>query len=74
MSKRSVREIGAIDVNPLLLHMPLPGMTHLPSFAFPFSPPKIERGPSYEFVLNHSVIVASESELFRTAIKEVRNG
>jgi hypothetical protein len=49
-------------------------MTHLPSFAFPFSPAEIERGPSYEFVLNHSVIVASESELFRTAVREVRNG
>jgi len=60
--------------NPLLLHMPLPAMTHLPSFAFPFSPAEIERGPSYEFVLNHSVIVASESELFRTAVREVRNG
>jgi hypothetical protein len=60
--------------NPLLLHMPLPGMTHLPSFAFPFSPAEIERGPSYEFVLNHSVIVASESEMFRTVIREVCNG
>jgi hypothetical protein len=60
--------------NPMLLHMPRPGMTHLPSFAFPFSPAEIERGPSYEFVLNHSVIVASESELFRTVIREVRNG
>jgi hypothetical protein len=60
--------------NPLLLHAPLPGMTHLPSFAFPFSPAEIERGPSYEFVLNHSVIVASESELFRTVITEVCSG
>jgi hypothetical protein len=59
--------------NPLLLHMPLPGMTHLPSFAFPFSPAEIERGPSYEFVLNHSVIVGSESELFRTVLSEVRH-
>jgi hypothetical protein len=60
--------------NPLLNHMPLPGMSHLPSFAFPFSPAEIERGPSYEFVLNHSVIVASESELFRTFIREVGKG
>jgi hypothetical protein len=60
--------------NPLLLHMPLPDMTHLPSFAFPFSPAEIERGPSYEFVLNHSVMVESEFELFRSVIREVCNG
>jgi hypothetical protein len=54
--------------------MPLPEMTHLPSYAFPFSPAEIERGPSYEFVLNHAVIVESESELFRTVTTEVSNG
>ena len=34
----------AKTANPLLLHLPLPGMTHLPSFAFATSPPEMERG------------------------------
>ena len=41
--------------NPYLLHMPLPDMEHLPSFAFMASPAEIERGPLYEFLLNHVV-------------------
>jgi Acyclic terpene utilisation family protein AtuA len=60
--------------NPLLLHMPLPDMDHLPSFAFPFSPAEFERGPSYEFVLNHSVEVAAEGDMFRCELREVSNG
>jgi hypothetical protein len=57
--------------NPLMLHMPLPGMSHLPTYAFLTSPAEIELGPSYEFVLNHVVAVDSESELFRTTLTEV---
>ena len=53
-------------VNPYLLHMPLPGMTHLPSFAFMTSPAEIERGAVYEFVLNHSVEVDRPDELLHT--------
>jgi hypothetical protein len=33
--------------NPLMLHMPLAGMDHLPSFAFLTSPAEIERGAVY---------------------------
>ncbi|BDV29596.1 hypothetical protein Microterr_02560 [Microbacterium terricola] len=57
--------------NPLMLHLPLEGMTHLPSFAFATSPAEIERGASYEFVLQHTVDVDDESELFRTEYQEV---
>ena len=57
--------------NPLMLHLPLHGMTHLPSFAFPFSPAEIERGASYEFVLQHTIDVADERELTRTQYREV---
>ena len=52
--------------NPLLLHLPLRVETHLPSFAFATSPAEIERGAVYEFVLNHTIDVASPVELFRT--------
>lgn len=57
--------------NPLLLHMPLPQMAHLPSFAFATSPAEIERGAVYEFVLNHVIEVDDPSQPFRTIFKEV---
>lgn len=57
--------------NPLMLHLPLEGMTHLPSFAFATSPAEIDRGASYEFVLQHTIAVDDESELFRTEYQEV---
>lgn len=59
--------------NPGLLHLPLPGLTHLPSFAFATSPAEIERGPVYEFVLNHTIDGAGPGELFRTEFHEVAN-
>jgi hypothetical protein len=51
--------------NPLLLHLPLPTMRYLPSFAFATSPAHIDRGEAYEFVLNHVVAVDSPTEMFR---------
>ncbi|WP_394552526.1 acyclic terpene utilization AtuA family protein [Agromyces sp. MMS24-JH15] len=57
--------------NPIMLHLPLHGMTHLPSFAFATSPAEIERGATYEFVLQHVIAVDDEGELFRTRFQEV---
>jgi hypothetical protein len=57
--------------NPLLLHLPLPGMDHLPSFAFATSPAEIERGPSYEFVLNHVLDLDQGTSPFRLDLSEV---
>ncbi len=57
--------------NPLLLHLPLPGMDQLPSFAFATSPAEIERGAVYEFVLHHTVDVDTPQRLFRTKHSEV---
>jgi hypothetical protein len=57
--------------NPLLLHLPLPGMDHLPSFAFATSPAEIERGPSYEFALNHVLGLERGTDLFRIDLGEV---
>jgi hypothetical protein len=56
--------------NPLLLHLPLPGMSYLPSFAFATSPAHIDRGAAYEFVLNHVVDVDTPTELFRLELPE----
>jgi hypothetical protein len=63
----------AKTANPLLLHLPLPGMTHLPSFAFATSPAEIERGASYEFVLNHVLELDRGTDLFRVELSEVTN-
>src|SRR2546421_175245 len=60
--------------NPLLLHLPLRVESRLPSFAFATSPPEIERGAAYEFVLNHTIDVASPAELFRTETIKVSHG
>jgi hypothetical protein len=60
--------------NPALLHLPLPGMTMMPSYAFATSPPEIERGPAYEFVLNHVVDVDSGADMFRTTFAELNHG
>jgi hypothetical protein len=57
--------------NPYLLHMPLPKMTHLPTYAFMASPAEIERGPIYEFQLQHVMSVDAPDELFRTALNEI---
>jgi hypothetical protein len=56
--------------NPLLLHLPLPSMSYLPSFAFATSPAHIDRGAAYEFVLNHVVDVDSPTEMFRLEMRE----
>ena len=45
-------EIGKL-LNPYLLHHPLTIEEEVPTFAFPFSPAEIDRGPVYEFCLNH---------------------
>ena len=63
----------AMTANPLLLHLPLPGMDHLPSFAFATSPAEIERGPSYEFALNHVLELGHGTDPFRTDIGEARH-
>lgn len=51
--------------NPYFLHMPLEMNAELPSYAFPFSPSEIERGPVFEFRLNHVVHVDDPIELVR---------
>jgi len=56
--------------NPLLLHLPLPDMDYLPSFAF--SRAHIDRGAAVEFLLNHVVAVESPTELFRLELPEPR--
>ena len=60
--------------NPLLLHLPLAGMTQLPSFAFTMSPAEVPRGAVYEFALNHAIDVDDPQSLFRTKFSEINHG
>jgi hypothetical protein len=52
--------------NPYFFHFPIELDKELPSYAFAFSPADIERGPVYEFKLNHVVEVEDPRELVRT--------
>ena len=63
----------AKTANPLLLHLPLDGALHLPSFAFATSPAETDRGATYEFVLNHIIDIDDPLDLFRIKFSEVRH-
>ncbi|USX54725.1 acyclic terpene utilization AtuA family protein [Lentzea sp. HUAS12] len=58
--------------NPLMLHLPTPDMDYLPSLAFATSPAETERGPVYEFVLNHVVDTRTPTEMFRIDLRKAR--
>jgi hypothetical protein len=63
-------EIGKL-INPYVLHYPLTKDEELPTFAFPYSPAQSERGPFYEFALNHIMELADPMEAFRLEVSEV---
>jgi hypothetical protein len=52
--------------NPYFFHFPIVRDEELPSYAFPFSPADTDRGPIYEFKLNHVVELDDPMELVRT--------
>lgn len=52
--------------NPYFFHFPVNLDRELPSYGFAFSPADIERGPVYEFKLNHVVELSDPLELVRT--------
>lgn len=62
---QQIATIVAKTFNPYLLHFPANMSEQLPSFAFPFSPAEIEKGPVYEFKLHHVVEVDDPLELLR---------
>jgi hypothetical protein len=62
----AVAKIG----NPLMLHLPTPDMAYLPSLAFATSPAETERGPVYEFALNHVVDSETPTAMFRTEFRK----
>jgi len=64
----------AKTANPYFFHFPLTMGMELPSYGFPFSPAEIERGRSYEFLLNHIVEVEDGHELVRSEWADLTKG
>lgn len=53
-------------------HLPIPEYDGLvTTIAYPFSPPEIDRGPVFEFTLNHVVTGVSPTELFRLTTETI---
>ena len=57
-------------LNPDLLHLPLTPHEPMPTFAFPFSPPEMERGALYEFCFHHTLALDDPMSAFRLEITE----
>ncbi len=66
-------EIGKL-INPFVLHYPLTSDEELPTFAFPYSPAQSERGPLYEFCLNHVLELDDPMDGFRLSVHEIGHG
>jgi len=58
-------------LNPFLLHHPLTKNEPMPTFAFPFSPPEMERGAAYEFCLNHVLQLNDPMDAFEIVVTDV---
>ena len=57
-------------INPYVLHYPLTRDEELPTFAFPFSPAHSDRGPLYEFCLNHVMVLENPMDAFTLSVSE----
>lgn len=60
--------------NPYFFHFPVVLDEELPSYGFAFSPADIDRGPVYEFLLNHVVELDDPMELVRTVWIDLSQG
>ncbi len=58
-------------LNPYLLHHPLTEAEEQPTFAFPFSPAELSRGPVFEFVLNHVLHLDDPMRAFSLEVVEL---
>lgn len=62
----------AASIAHMALHHPIPRWRGLiTGLAFPFSPAEVDRGPVYEFHLNHVALPDTPVELFATTYEEV---
>ena len=58
-------------LNPYLLHHPLDEQEEMPTFAFPFSPPELQRGAIYAFCVNHLLELTDPMDAFKLEVEEV---
>ena len=58
-------------INPFLLHYPLTDNEELPTFAFPYSPAQTNRGPMFEFCLNHVMELDDPMQAFRLEVHQL---
>ena len=68
-TQQQANDIGKL-LNPFLLHHPLTQDEEQPTFAFPFSPAEIDRGPAWEFCLNHVMELADPMEAFTLQVHD----
>lgn len=68
-TQEQANDIGKL-LNPFLLHHPLTQDEEQPTFAFPFSPAEIDRGPAWEFCLNHVMELADPMEAFTLQVHD----
>ncbi len=71
-TQETAGEIGRL-INPFVLHYPLTEHEELPTFSFPYSPATTDRGPLYEFALNHVMALDDPMSVFRLEVEEVGN-
>lgn len=67
-SQDTASEIAKL-LNPYLLHHPLTQEEEQPTFAFPFSPAEIDRGPAWEFCLNHVLHLDNPMDAFTLDVR-----
>lgn len=63
-------EIAKI-LNPYLLHHALTEDEPMPTFAFPFSPADMNRGPLYEFCMHHVIALDDPMSAFRLETEDI---
>ena len=69
-TQETAHEIAKL-ANPFLLHFPLTDDEELPTFAFPWSPAETDRGPLYEFRLNHALVLDDPMSAFTLDTLEI---
>ena len=58
-------------LNPDLLHLPLTKNEPMPTFAFPFSPPEVDKGPLFEFCFHHTIEINDPYNIFCLEVHKI---
>ena len=69
-SQKDANDIAKL-INPFLLHQALTDREPMPTFAFPFSPPEMDRGALHEFALHHVQQLGDPMDAFDLSVQEL---